>query len=115
MSTNAPDRACPVTRARYPWPRSMLLVAALTAACASPPAAPPVPSGEPALERDAMIEGRRLRYGVHLAVQPNLVYHLDCITGVALCAQATYRELWATFLPDAPAATLEAFAPAGKH
>jgi hypothetical protein len=48
-----------------------------------------------------VIEGRRLRYSLQLAEQPNLVYQLDCIAGVATCAQAIYRELWATFGLDA--------------
>ncbi|WP_394846833.1 hypothetical protein LZC95_05130 [Pendulispora brunnea] len=60
-----------------------------------------IPKAQPALERDTVVTGHRVRYALHLAEQPNLVYHLDCITGAAFCAQAIYRELWATFGLDA--------------
>jgi len=83
----------------------MALAFACVAACA-PPAHEPrrAPAARPpgaALERDAIIAGRRLRYHLQLAEQPNLVYQLDCVTGVALCAQAIYAELWDTFGLDA--------------
>jgi hypothetical protein len=70
---------------------------AFAVACSRPPVSPGTAPAGSALERDAMIEGRLLRYALHLAPQPNLIYHLDCITGVALCAQVIYRELWSTF------------------
>jgi hypothetical protein len=71
-------------------------------ACSGRPVSSPTaaPTGS-VLERDAVIEGQRLRYALHLAPQPNLVYHLDCITGVALCAKVIYRELWSTFAMSA--------------
>jgi hypothetical protein len=61
-------------------------------------AAPPV---TPNLERDVVVAGRRATYGLHLAPLPNLLYHLDCVSGAALCAQAPFRELWATLGLDA--------------
>jgi hypothetical protein len=69
----------------------------LLVACSGRPVSPPTAPASSTLERDVVIEGRRLRYALHLSPQPNLVYHLDCITGVALCAQVIYRELWSTF------------------
>ena len=53
-------------------------------------------AGTPALERDATLPGRRLSYGLHLAPQPNLIYQLDCIAGVIVCARPIYRELWSS-------------------
>ncbi|WP_394830172.1 hypothetical protein LVJ94_27060 [Pendulispora rubella] len=67
---------------------------------AEPPRAIPM-APRPTLERDALIQGHRLRYALHLAEAPNLIYQLDCISGAALCAQPIYRELWATFQLDA--------------
>lgn len=77
-----------------PW---LLLAAALAAACLAPAEAVRTAPAGPALERHAAVEGRRLGYRLHLAPQPNLVYQLDCITGVAICGQPIYRELWTTF------------------
>jgi hypothetical protein len=48
-------------------------------------------------ERDATVDGRRVRYALHLAPQPNLIYQIDCVAGVDLCSQPIYRELWSTF------------------
>ncbi|HMJ54547.1 MAG TPA: hypothetical protein VK540_20840 [Polyangiaceae bacterium] len=82
-------------KARRSWPYSVLLM--LVVACSGRPVPPRTAPAGSAIERDAVIEGRRLRYALHLAPQPNLIYHLDCIAGVALCAQVIYRELWSTF------------------
>lgn len=59
---------------------------------------PPMP---PALELDAEVKGPHRSYGVHLAPQPNLVYQLDCIAGVIICARVIFREHWATLGLDA--------------
>ncbi|HWM86722.1 MAG TPA: hypothetical protein VNO33_12810 [Kofleriaceae bacterium] len=74
------------------------LALCIAAACASAPEVRPPPVTH---EREAVVEGRRLRYRLQLAELPNLVYQLDCITGAALCAQVIYRELWDSFALDA--------------
>ena len=38
------------------------------------------------LERSAIVKGASFNYRLSFAEQPNLVYHLDCLSGVALCA-----------------------------
>jgi hypothetical protein len=81
--------------ARRSVPFWLLLM--LVLACSGRPVSPRTAPAGSAHERDVVIEGGRLRYALHLAPQPNLVYHLDCITGIALCAQVIYRELWSTF------------------
>lgn len=95
MRATAASRVESRWKARRSWLCSVLLT--LVVACSGRPLSPRTAPAGSALERDAVIEGRRLRYALHLAPQPNLVYHLDCITGVALCAQVIYRELWSTF------------------
>ena len=101
-----------------PAKRLSLLALLATSACAAaplPPAPCPAPpetkiacSAAPApaapLTRDATLQGRRLRYHLALAPQPNLVYQLDCVTGVALCAQPVFRDLWAAEHLDTDAA-----------
>ena len=49
-----------------------------------------------ALELSALVKGRRFHFRVSLAEQPNLVYHLDCLGGVALCAEPIFRDFWTT-------------------
>ena len=49
-----------------------------------------------ALELSALVKGRRFHFRLSLAEQPNLVYHLDCLSGVALCAEPIFREFWTT-------------------
>lgn len=81
-------------------------------ACGAPAPATPAPSSTmaaqapsstlptPARERLAVTDGKRLRYSLQLAEQPNLVYQLDCITGTVFCAQPIYKEFWATLHLD---------------
>jgi hypothetical protein len=49
-----------------------------------------------ALERSALVKGRRFHFRLSLAEQPNLVYHLDCLSGAALCAKTIFQDFWAT-------------------
>ncbi|MET0591153.1 MAG: hypothetical protein ABW133_00535, partial [Polyangiaceae bacterium] len=42
------------------------------------------------------MKGKRFHFRVSLSEQPNLVYHLDCLSGVALCAEPIFREFWTT-------------------
>jgi hypothetical protein len=65
------------------------------------PVASTVAPNAPARERDAEVKGPHRAYGLHLAPQPNLVYQLDCIAGVILCARVIFREFWATLGLDA--------------
>lgn len=84
-----------------------IFASALAWGCSAPPpprparvATPPVvasasPSQEsPVLERDASVAGRNFAYGLHLAPLPNLLYQLDCIAGVAVCARVVFRDFW---------------------
>jgi hypothetical protein len=48
------------------------------------------------LERSATVKGGSFGYRLSFAEQPNLVYHLDCLSGVALCAEIIFREFWTT-------------------
>jgi len=48
----------------------------------------------PRLVRDTEVVAEHLRYGLHLAPQPNLVYQLDCISGVVICGRPSFEELW---------------------
>ncbi len=100
------------------WSRQLTLALAWCCgmeACARPPSAPAsaavvaapegdaVASGAAAPDtaaRDAVVHGRRLRYHLQLAEQPNLVYQLDCVAGVVLCARPIFVELWDTFSLD---------------
>jgi hypothetical protein len=52
-------------------------------------------SAGPSLQRDTIVNGASFRYRVSFAEQPNLVYHLDCLSGVALCAKIIFQEFWA--------------------
>ena len=45
-------------------------------------------------ELSALVKGRRFHFQVSLAEQRTLVYHLDCLSGVALCAEPIFREFW---------------------
>jgi hypothetical protein len=90
------------------------LVATLLAAlcvpfgCAARPPAPRIqPSAAPvgttsgatettALEREALVKGRRFHFRLSLVEQPNLVYHLDCLSGAAFCSEAIFRDFWTT-------------------
>src|SRR5688500_5443242 len=73
---------------------------------ARPPAARIQPSAGPlatasgatqtALERHALVKAKRFHFRLSLAEQPNLVYHLDCLSGVAFCSQAIFRDFWTT-------------------
>jgi hypothetical protein len=48
------------------------------------------------LERNTIVKGASFSYRLSFAEQPNLVYHLDCLGGVALCAEVIFREFWTT-------------------
>jgi hypothetical protein len=45
-------------------------------------------------ERSTTVKGASFSYRLSFAEQPNLVYHLDCLAGVALCAEVIFREFW---------------------
>lgn len=82
----------------YVWRWLLSLLAALLAGaviggCARVQAVRPT-SAAPMLERDTTVTGRRMSYGLHLTPQSNLIYQLDCIAGVIICARPIYREFW---------------------
>jgi hypothetical protein len=47
-------------------------------------------------ERSTIVKGASFSYRLSFAELPNLVYHLDCLGGVALCAEVIFREFWTT-------------------
>jgi hypothetical protein len=51
-------------------------------------------AGPASPERSAIVKGASFSYRLSFAEQPNLVYHLDCVAGVALCAEVIFREFW---------------------
>src|SRR5688572_4893556 len=53
-------------------------------------------AGTASLERSTIVKGASFSYRLSFAEQPNLVYHLDCLSGVALCAEIIFREFWTT-------------------
>jgi hypothetical protein len=66
-----------------------------------PPAAPAaeaksVSAETPTLELNALVKGRRFHFRLYHAEQPNLAYHLDCLSGVAFCSEPIFREFWTT-------------------
>src|SRR5688572_23952677 len=53
-------------------------------------------AGAASLERSTIVKGASFSYRLSFEEQPNLVYHLDCLSGVALCAEVIFREFWTT-------------------
>jgi hypothetical protein len=84
------------------WHRAHLLVLsallAATAGCASHRARR---AAAPPTALDVTVAGERLRYGLHLAAQANLIYQLDCVSGAIICARPVYQAHWARLGLDA--------------